>query len=115
MDEPSLSDRVRRFSTLVRMVPPFVGRREELVWLESVLQEVLAGQPRVVLILGEAGIGKTRLLYEVRSDILRRGLQIGYGRCYEDLTLPYLPFVEVLFCSGQVKTDSQLSTTALFS
>jgi class 3 adenylate cyclase/tetratricopeptide (TPR) repeat protein len=78
------------------MVPPFVGRREELVWLESVLQEVLAGQPRVVLVLGEAGIGKTRLLHEMRSDILRRGLQIGYGRCYEDLTLPYLPFVEVL-------------------
>ena len=26
----------------------------------------------------------------------RRGLQVCYGRCYEDLTLPYLPFVEIL-------------------
>jgi hypothetical protein len=31
-----------------------------------------------------------------RADALRRGLQVGYGRGYEDLTLPYLPCIEVL-------------------
>jgi predicted ATPase len=42
---------------------------------------------------GEAGIGKTRLLLEVQTQARRRGVQAGLGRCYEDLTLPYLPFV----------------------
>jgi AAA ATPase domain len=96
MVEPSTSDRIKSLSNRIRTAPPFVGRREELAWLESILQEVLAGQPRVVLIPGEAGIGKTRLLQELRSGALRRGLQVGYGRGYEDLILPYLPFIEVL-------------------
>jgi class 3 adenylate cyclase/tetratricopeptide (TPR) repeat protein len=88
------SDRVKRLSNLVRTTPPFVGRREELAWLERSMQEALTSQPRVVLLPGEAGIGKTRLLQELRSGALRRGLQVGYGRGYEDLTLPYLPFIE---------------------
>jgi class 3 adenylate cyclase/DNA-binding CsgD family transcriptional regulator len=96
MDEPSGLDRATRLSNLVKTAPPFVGRRDELAWLEKLLEESCAGQPRVVLIPGDAGIGKTRLLQELRSSASYRGLQVGYGRGYEDLTLPYLPFVEVL-------------------
>jgi len=81
---------------LVQIAPPFVGRKQELALLERSLQEMAGGQPRVTLIAGEAGIGKTRLLQEVRSMAVRHGAQIGYGRCYEDLALPYLPFVEAL-------------------
>ena len=83
-------------ATLVRIAPPFVGRKQELAWLEHSLQEMAGGQPRVMLIAGEAGIGKTRLLQEVRLMAVRHGAQVGYGRCYEDLALPYLPFVEAL-------------------
>src|SRR5206468_13045157 len=79
---------------LVRARTPFVGRRQQLDWLECCLAETLAGNPRAVLIQGEAGIGKTRLLKELRSIVLRYGGHVCYGRCYEDLTLPYLPFVE---------------------
>ena len=96
MDEPSYSDRRNRLSRQVRTIPPFVGRRQELNWLEQSLQDAIAGHARVILIQGEAGVGKTRLLQEVRSDALRRGLQVCYGRGYEDLSLPYLPFVEAL-------------------
>jgi predicted ATPase len=49
-----------------------------------------------VLIEGEAGIGKTRLLKELETHAQHQGVQVCYGRCYEDLTLPYLPFVESL-------------------
>jgi hypothetical protein len=96
MVEPSTSNHVKRLSNFKGMAPPSAGRREELAWSEDIPQEVLAGQPRVVLLPGEAGIGKARLLQELRSDALRHGLQVGYGRGYEDPTLPYLPFVEIL-------------------
>jgi class 3 adenylate cyclase/tetratricopeptide (TPR) repeat protein len=75
---------------------PFVGRSQELSLLERWLAEASAGHPRVVLIQGDAGIGKTRLLYEARSIAGRLGMQVCFGRCYEDLALPYLPFVESL-------------------
>ena len=96
MDRPSRLNRAGRPGSLIRTTPAFVGRREELAWIERCLQETVAGHPRVVLIPGEAGIGKTRLLHEVRSIALRRDMQVCYGRCYEDLALPYLPFVEIL-------------------
>ena len=96
MDRPSKFDREGRPGSLMQTVPAFVGRREELAWIERCLEDTVAGHPRLGLIPGEAGIGKTRLLHEVRSMALRRGLQVCYGRCYEDLTLPYLPFVEIL-------------------
>ena len=96
MDRPSELDRGKNLASLVRIAPPFVGRRQELDWLVHVLQEATSGHPRVVLIPGEAGIGKTRLLQEARSIAQHYATQIGYGRCYEDLTLPYLPFVGIL-------------------
>jgi predicted ATPase len=96
MDEPFRLDADKRPRSLIRTVPPFVNRREELVWLEHCLQDAVAGHPRVVLILGDAGVGKTRLLQEVRSLAMDRGISVCYGRCYEDLALPYLPFVEAL-------------------
>jgi class 3 adenylate cyclase/DNA-binding CsgD family transcriptional regulator len=94
MAEPSESDGGWNAPPLVRAAPPFVGRKQHLEWIERSLQSALAGQPGVMLIPGEAGIGKTRLLQEVREEALRRGIQVGYGRSYEDLTLPYLPVVE---------------------
>lgn len=96
MDRPFKLDREGRPENLMWTVPAFVGRREELAWIEGCLQDTVAGHPRVVLMPGEAGIGKTRLLHEVRSIAVRRGLQVCYGRCYEELALPYLPFVEIL-------------------
>ena len=69
--QPEL-DRGERLSNFVRMTPPFVGRRQELDWIEGLSQEGLAGQPHLVLIQGEAGTGKMRLLREVWSKALRR-------------------------------------------
>ena len=76
-------------------IPPFVGRTQELDSLERCFRGAVAGRPRVVLVEGEAGIGKTRLLQEAMSVARRLGMEVWFGRCYEDLTLPYLPFVSV--------------------
>ena len=58
MDRPFKSDREGRPESLMRPVPAFVGRREELAGIERCLQDAVAGHPRVVLIPGEAGIGR---------------------------------------------------------
>jgi class 3 adenylate cyclase/tetratricopeptide (TPR) repeat protein len=95
MGEPSL-DRGESLSKADKGVPPFVGRTQELALLERWLKDAVAGHPRVVLVQGDAGIGKTRLLQEVMSIARRLRMEICLGRSYEDFTLPYLPFVEGL-------------------
>ncbi len=79
-----------------RMVP-FVGRRLELDLLKSRLASAKAGQAQVVGIAGEAGIGKSRLLYEFRQSL--RGESVGYleGHCLSyGNTVPYMPAIEML-------------------
>ena len=61
-------------------------------------QETRSGQLRVVLIQGDAGVGKTRLLQEIQTLALGRDdVHVCFGRFYEDFSLPYLPFIESLF------------------
>jgi predicted ATPase len=50
----------------------------------------------VVLVAGEAGIGKTRLLAEFARAVHGRGALVLYGRCEEERGVPYQPFVEAL-------------------
>lgn len=89
-------DRGGRASSLVRTTPAFVGRRQEVKQFARWLDEAVSGHPSLVLIEGEAGIGKTRLLQEIRSIAQRLGFQVCFGRCSEDLALPFLPFIESL-------------------
>ena len=48
--------------------PQFVGRESEMKTLRAMLQDVLVGEQRVVLISGEAGVGKSRLVEELLGD-----------------------------------------------
>ena len=52
------------------MRPQFVGRESEMKTLHAMLQDVQAGEQRVVLISGEAGVGKSRLIEELLGDAL---------------------------------------------
>ncbi len=74
---------------------PFVGRQPELEFLESRFREVESGHPGLILMAGEAGMGKTRLLREL-DFALEGAATILHGRCYEDVRIPYLSFVEVI-------------------
>jgi len=100
-------DRAGRPSSLVRAVAPFVGRRQEVEQLAQWLNDAVTGRPCVVLIQGEAGIGKTRFLQEVRSIAQRLQIQVCFGRCSEDLALPYLPFIESLLPELEKLTDAE--------
>lgn len=63
---------------VVRLVPP-AGRYEELHLCTRWLGEAAAGQPRIVLVEGEAGVGKTTLLRAVQEAARARNAQVGTG------------------------------------
>jgi DNA-binding CsgD family transcriptional regulator/tetratricopeptide (TPR) repeat protein len=76
----------------------FVGRAEELARLVAALERTEQGRPVGVLLAGDAGIGKTRLLIELADQARQRGMQVLLGGCQEigDVGLPYLPFLDAL-------------------
>lgn len=77
---------------------PFIGREEELARLSGVLERARGGEARAVLIAGDAGVGKTRVLDEVAARADRCGMSVLTGHCVDlgDVGLPYLPFTEIL-------------------
>jgi len=78
----------------------FAGRAAQLQLLEAAWKEAVSGVRRAALVAGEAGVGKTRLSAELARRVHDGGGAVLYGRCEEDLGVPYEPFVEALrwFC-----------------
>ena len=71
-------------------VPGIRGRAAEIAVLGDAVDRVVSGRPAVVLIEGEAGIGKTRLLAGVLEDARGRGMQVAAGRAEElERTRPF--------------------------
>ncbi len=66
----------------IRGNTPLLGRDDEWRQLQAAWEMVIGGQPRLVLILGEAGIGKTRLGQELRAWAGRQGIICAHARCY---------------------------------
>jgi predicted ATPase len=76
---------------------PLVGREEELAALRGWLAEAGAGRGRTVLVAGEAGIGKSRLLAAFADDAEAAGATVLWGRTTElDGAPPYWPWLQVL-------------------
>jgi DNA-binding CsgD family transcriptional regulator/tetratricopeptide (TPR) repeat protein len=78
--------------------PTFVGRVEELQALEAARVWAANGEPAVVLVGGEAGVGKTRLVAELTGRCAADGTRVLVGGCVPvgDDGLPYAPIVEAL-------------------
>jgi len=73
---------------------PFVGRSAQLQRLDALLDAATAGTAQVALVTGDAGIGKTRLAGEFARAAHGRGARVLWGRCDEERTVPYQPFVQ---------------------
>ena len=89
--------------------PIFVARQRELARLDNFLNLALAGQGQVIFITGEAGGGKTALLYEFsrRAQEAHADLIIAGGNCnaHTGIGDPYLPFREILeLLTGDVES-----------
>jgi AAA ATPase domain len=76
---------------------PFVGRTEELALLRELLARATAGEPLVVLLGGEAGVGKTRLAGQLAAAV-GKDVRVLRGGCVPlgEEGLPFAPVVEAL-------------------
>ncbi len=74
----------------------FTGRADERARWTQAWKHAIAGELRVWLIGGEAGIGKTSLVARLAAEAHRSGATVLYGRCDEDLHVPYQPWIEAL-------------------
>ena len=75
----------------------FVGRQREMEELVSALNDALAGKGRLVMLVGEPGIGKTRTAEELASYALGQGSRVLWGRCHEQQGMPpYWPWVQLI-------------------
>jgi class 3 adenylate cyclase len=83
----------------------FVGRSGEVAVFEALARQAADGQRRTVLVAGEPGIGKTRLVAAAATAAHARGATVLYGRCDPDMGVPYQPFAQALRhyvrCAGQ--------------
>jgi DNA-binding SARP family transcriptional activator len=78
---------------------PLVGRGREWQYMLARWREAAAGNPGMTLLLGEAGIGKTRLLEEFHEWAYRQGITVAYARCYAAQgRLAYAPVTSWLRC-----------------
>jgi len=75
---------------------PFVGRAAELDLLRTLMPNAAGEQRRVVLLAGEPGGGKSRLVRELAVEVAARGALVLYGACDAVVPTPYGPFVEAL-------------------
>ncbi|OKI98346.1 hypothetical protein AMK10_06005 [Streptomyces sp. CB02058] len=78
--------------------PVFVGRAGELAALTDTLTRARAGEPQALLVGGEAGVGKTRLVEEFLTAACRREAVVAVGGCVEIGAdgLPFAPFATAL-------------------
>jgi DNA-binding NtrC family response regulator/tetratricopeptide (TPR) repeat protein len=86
----------------------FVGRRQELSLLDNRLQSAIRGQTQLVGIVGEAGIGKSRLIYEFRQTAGDRDVDYLEAHCLSyGSVVPYMPVLDLVRGIGHLaETDS---------
>lgn len=116
-----LEEIARRAGTLIAKYPelgaPFVGRSGECERLIAAWRKALQGSGSGVLVVGEAGAGKTRLGQEIAEYVKTHSNPSGLvlaGRCYEiEGRLPYQPWVEALRQAIASVPPSVLSAVSL--
>jgi len=91
------------------LVSPLVGRETEYMAAKAALERLLDGEGGIIYIIGEAGIGKSRLLSEISRDVMAEnitwleGHTLSYGQ-----TISYWPFQEILWrYVGITEEDSE--------
>jgi len=115
-DRPATAAAVRERIEAIRSLPPvqagahpaasspsgrtqseFVGRSLELDRVQRAVDAALGGHGSLVMLVGEPGIGKTRLAERAGEYARLRGAQMQLGHCHEtEAGIPYLPFVDAL-------------------
>ena len=94
----------------------FVGRRSELARLDAAWRRVASGggPAQVVLLAGEAGIGKSRIAARFAAEAGASGATVLYGSCEEQALVPYEPFSEAVGAKApdRAEIESRLAAAA---
>ena len=89
----------------------FVGRQREMGELKAALEDALSGRGRLVTLVGEPGIGKTRTAQEMATYAGLRQAQVLWGRCYEGQGAPpYWPWVQAIRSYVRDRDQQQLQS-----
>ncbi len=85
-----------QLARIEHFIPEMVGRDKELWQLEEYLQEASKGRGKTILISGEAGIGKTRLVSELIIYAKSHNFRVLECRCLHESATPFWPFRKIL-------------------
>jgi class 3 adenylate cyclase len=103
--------RGRLQAAVVRGLTRFVGRQQELAALRQTLERAESGHGQVVAVVGEAGVGKSRLLYEFIYShhtpgwLVLESASVSYGKA-----TPYVPVIDLLKRYAHVEEHDDLRT-----
>jgi class 3 adenylate cyclase/tetratricopeptide (TPR) repeat protein len=103
--------RSRLQASVARGLTRFVGREGEMQQLGQALERAAAGHGQTVAVVGEAGVGKSRLLWEfARSHRTHGWLVLDSGAVSYGQATPYLPVIELLkaYCRIQERDDPRM-------
>ncbi len=94
--------------------PVFVGRADELATLREALVSAAEGEPQALLLGGEAGVGKTRLVEEFTAAAREHGAVVALGGCVEIGAdgLPFAPFSTALRALRRALPDDLAAAAA---
>ncbi len=89
----------------------FVGRTEELVRFRAAIERATSGQPAVLLVSGEAGVGKTRLVEQwlAVADAVGAARLVGHCVQLEHAAYPYAPVIEAIRALCRERATSEVS------
>ena len=92
---------------------PFVGRASEYGLLTGLLAQLTGGSGHVVLVEGEPGIGKSRLMQELAAHARARSLGTLATRCYEiERAMPYQPVIDLVTQAAELAPAATLQNLA---
>jgi ABC-type oligopeptide transport system substrate-binding subunit len=100
-EELSVLERIRRGC--------LVGRGRELGEARVLWNRALSGQGQLLMVSGEAGVGKTRLVRELATQVQVLGGQALVGACYTEGGVPYAPFAQILRQALEGASDGDLN------
>ena len=95
--------------TLALPCPTLIGRTDDLATFHLLVDRAGKGQGGVALVCGEAGIGKSRLVAEVKAEALAHDFRLLQGSCFPtDHAIPYAPLLDLLrsFLTSHTKLRS---------
>src|SRR5438874_12614993 len=99
------------------LCPVLIGRGAELTALRLLVDRARSGKGQLVLLSGEAGIGKSRLVAEAKTYATAQGFLLLQGQCFPtDRSCPYAPLLDLLrshlATSSREQVDTEMGSLA---